>query len=51
VSIEPDTSIRVRAYFRPLERPIDVKTQKLKDPPERTGFTLVEWGGLYKEEE
>lgn len=47
VSIEPDTIIRVRAYFRPLDEPVDVAAQKLGPTPQRAGFTLAEWGGLY----
>jgi len=51
VSVEPETIIRVRAYFKPLKEKIDVDTQGLGEPPERSGFTLVEWGGLFEEEE
>ena len=41
----PDTVIRVLMYFKPLDTavrvpPLDIVT------PERTGFVVVEWGGL-----
>ena len=40
----PDTIIRILMVFKPLDKKIDVKEQKLTTPL-RTGFTLVEWGG------
>lgn len=40
----PDTIIRVAMVYKPLDEPINVKEQKLTTP-ERTGFTVVEWGG------
>ncbi|MFA6518064.1 MAG: hypothetical protein WCV93_00220 [Candidatus Shapirobacteria bacterium] len=45
VSPRPDTAIRVFLDFAPLEKPVDLVPQKLSAPA-RTGFTLVEWGGL-----
>jgi hypothetical protein len=45
-TIVPSTSIRIRAYFKPLDKPLTVETQALPIPPERKGFTLVEWGGI-----
>lgn len=44
--ISPISQIRIRAYFKPLTQPIEVSPQILPSPPERAGFTLVEWGGL-----
>jgi hypothetical protein len=44
VSPRPDTVIRVFMDFKALEKPIQVKEQKLSTP-KRTGFTVVEWGG------
>ena len=41
VDPNPDTIIRVLMVFKPLNKKIDVKEQKLTTP-ERTGFTLVE---------
>ena len=40
----PDTVLRVFMAYKPLEYPIRVLPQKL-ETVERTGFTLVEWGG------
>ena len=45
VSPQPDTVIRVNMAWKPLEKPIPVEKQTLS-APERTGFTLVEWGGV-----
>lgn len=45
-SKEPDTLIRVMMDFKKLDEPIKVKEQKLTKV-ERTGFTIVEWGGTY----
>ena len=40
----PDTIIRILMEYKPLNKPIKIEEQKLMTP-ERTGFTLVEWGG------
>ena len=45
-NLEPRTSIRVRAYFKPLEEWEEISPQTLPSPPDRKGFTLVEWGGI-----
>ncbi|MGN1129683.1 MAG: hypothetical protein ACI4T6_12130 [Candidatus Flemingiibacterium sp.] len=44
VSPEPDSLIRVFMAFRPLETPVEIEPQELSSP-ERSGFTVVEWGG------
>ena len=44
ISSDPDSVIRVIMTFKGLDAPINVKEQKLT-PAERTGFTVVEWGG------
>lgn len=44
VSPRPDTVIRVFMDFQALDKPIQVKEQKLTTP-KRIGFTVVEWGG------
>ncbi len=44
ISPEPDTLIRVMMRYRPLTRPVNIEPQEF-DPPERNGFTVVEWGG------
>ena len=40
----PETSIRVFMDFAPLSAPILVPPLSLPPPPERRGFTAVEWG-------
>jgi hypothetical protein len=42
----PDSSIRIRVYFKPLDKPIEISPQISSIPPERRGFTVVEWGGI-----
>ena len=44
VSPKPNTTIRVMMVFKPLEKSVAVREQKLS-APERKGFTVVEWGG------
>ena len=44
--ISPITQIRVRAYFKPLEKQARVTPQKFSLTKQRKGFTLVEWGGI-----
>lgn len=45
VTPKPDTIIRVLMDFKPLEKPMDVQGYDIKTP-ERSGFTVVEWGGV-----
>jgi len=49
ISRYPDTLIRLRAYFKPLEEWVEIIPQALSSPPVRKGFTLVEWGGILDE--
>lgn len=44
VTPEPDSVLRVFMAWRPLEAPADIPAQELP-AFERSGFTLVEWGG------
>ncbi len=44
VSPAPDTLIRVFMTFKPLDAPVEIQPQTLT-APERSGFTVVEWGG------
>ena len=41
----PDTMIRIFLEFEGLNQPVTLQPQKLSAPA-RSGFTLVEWGGL-----
>lgn len=43
-SIKPDTLIRVLMTYKGMDKPIQIKEQKL-NKPKRTGFVVVEWGG------
>lgn len=43
----PQTKIRVTLYFEPLEQKIDV-AEPVIIMSYRTGFTVVEWGGIFK---
>ena len=45
VTPEPDTLLRVFMAWKPVEEPVDLPAQELA-APERTGFTVVEWGGV-----
>ena len=44
VTPEPDSLLRVFMAWKPLEAPADLPAQELP-AFERTGFTVVEWGG------
>lgn len=44
ISPKPDSVIRITMDFKSLDNYIQVKQQELKTP-QRTGFTVVEWGG------
>jgi hypothetical protein len=43
----PDTQIRLFLDFEGLTTPIPLAPQMLSAPP-RSGFTVVEWGGLLR---
>lgn len=45
---KPDSTIRVRLYYQALDNPIEVSQPIITQPTERNGFTVVEWGGLVK---
>ena len=48
VTPEPDSALRVFMAYKPLEEKIDIKEQKLEQF-NRTGFSMVEWGGAMVE--
>lgn len=50
ISPKPDTIIRVTLSFAPLTSPISPTPPTLSQMPKRTGFTVVEWGGLFKKD-
>ena len=45
VSPVPATTIAFLAYFKPLEKPVNVSPLQFPAVPKRVGFTMVEWGG------
>ena len=44
ITPEPETIIRVFMVFKGLDKPVEIKEQKLV-PKHRKGYTVVEWGG------
>ena len=48
VTPAPDTVLRVFMAWQPLDKAVDIAPQTLT-APERTGFTVVEWGGCEME--
>lgn len=44
ITPEPDSVLRVFMAFKSLEKPIEIEEPAIT-PFERTGFTVVEWGG------
>ena len=48
VSPGPESIIRVYMVWKPSDIYRDIPEQKLEETPERTGYTVVEWGGIEK---
>jgi uncharacterized protein YdhG (YjbR/CyaY superfamily) len=44
ITPEPDSILRVFMVYQALEEPIEIEKQEI-EPFERTGFTVIEWGG------
>jgi hypothetical protein len=49
ITPSPQTVVRVNLYFKPLDKWESVSEPKLSTP-NRSGFTVVEWGGLFKQD-
>ena len=49
ISPKPDSILRVMMIYKALDKPIEIKEQKLEQFI-REGFTVVEWGGTKIEE-
>jgi len=47
-SQKPDTFIRVRLFFEPLQARVPVPEPEIAPIPPRQGFTAVDWGGILK---
>jgi len=48
ISETPDTLIRILMDYQSLDAPIKANPPALLSTPERTGFTVVEWGGVLR---
>lgn len=44
INPQPDTLLRVFMAWKGLDKPMEVSPQML-EPVQRTGFTVMEWGG------
>ncbi|MCF0148563.1 MAG: hypothetical protein HUJ77_09215 [Clostridium sp.] len=44
ITPKPDSILRVMMVYKPLDKPIEIKEQKLEEF-NREGFTVIEWGG------
>ena len=49
ITPKPDTVIRILMDYKPLDNMMVVSDFDLPIPPDREGFTVVEWGGLRRE--
>src|SRR5205085_5716936 len=47
INPQPDTILRVTLNFEPTDSPISI-LPPVFSPITRTGFTVVEWAGMYK---
>lgn len=45
ITPKPDKVIRIYMVFKPLDKPISVQPQTISTNVDRSGFTVVEWGG------
>ncbi len=45
ITPDPDTVIRVFMAWKQLDAAVEITEPVLSEPPMRTGFTAVEWGG------
>ena len=46
INPKPDTFIQFIMYYKPLKEPVSKEPLTLPSPPQRKGFTAVEWGGV-----
>ncbi|PCI25176.1 hypothetical protein COB57_02465 [Candidatus Peregrinibacteria bacterium] len=44
ITPQPDSMLRVFMVYKPLEEPITIEEQRIQ-PFQRTGFSVIEWGG------
>lgn len=51
ITPKPDTLLRIRIYFQPLETlPTEEILNLPQIKPQKNGFTVVEWGGMFKKD-
>ncbi len=48
INPKPDTIVRILMDYTPLDRPISVEPENLGTTPKRSGFTVIEWGGVVR---
>ena len=48
INPKPDSVLRVFMVYKPLDEKIKIEEQEIK-PFERSGFTVIEWGGTRAE--
>lgn len=48
ISQEPESILRVLMDYQELDEPMESKPPRLLPPPARTGFTVIEWGGVLR---
>ncbi len=48
ISQDPDVVVRILMDYTPLDAPIAENPPVLPETPERTGFTVIEWGGVFR---
>ncbi len=48
INPHPETIIRILMDYRALDTPVKIPEPEFITPPERTGLTIVEWGGLIR---
>lgn len=46
ITPKPDTFIAFIMYFKPVNKPFALPDLVIPTPPQRNGFTAVEWGGI-----
>ncbi len=49
IAPNPQTEIRVTLYFKPLQQKVSMEPPTIVTP-KRSGFTVVEWGGIFKKD-
>ncbi len=48
ISQEPDSVLRILMDYEELNEPMESRPPHLLPPPDRSGFTIIEWGGVLR---